>query len=130
MRFSLRAALSAAVVAAPLILVASQAGSSVAAPTHKQPPPSNPTTRIAGLQHWCGSGGITCAEPSRNWDEFAGYNKAIRNGAHILPYIGHDEPATLFYSNQPGAGNNVTWQLALPKDPPTLPRQDLSLIHI
>jgi len=124
MRFSLRAALSAAVVAAPLILVASQAGSSVAAPTHKQPPPSNPTTRIAGLQHWCGSGGITCAEPSRNWDEFAGYNKAIRNGAHILPYIGHDEPATLFYSNQPGAGNNVTWQLTLPKDPPTLPQQD------
>ena len=123
MRRALRAALSAAVIATPLVLVASQAGSSVAAPTHKQPPPSNPTTKIAGLQHWCGSNGITCAEPSRNWDEFAGYNKAIRNGAHILPYIGHDEPATLFYSNQPGAGNNVTWQLALPKDPPTLPTQ-------
>jgi hypothetical protein len=124
MRLSLRAALSAAVVAAPLILVASQAGSSVAAPTHKTPPPSNPTTKIAGLQHWCGSNGITCAEPSRSWDEFAGYNKAVRAGAHILPYIGHDEPATLFYSNQPGAGNNVTWQLTLPKDPPTLPKQN------
>jgi len=124
MRFSLKAALSAAVVAVPLILVASQAGSSVAAPAHKQPPPSNPTTRIAGLQHWCGSGGITCADPSRNWDEFAGYKQAIKNGAHILPYIGHDEPAELFYSNQPGAGNNVTWQLTLPKDPPTLPKQD------
>jgi hypothetical protein len=124
MRPPLKAALSAAVVAAPLILVASQAGSSVAAPTHKQPPPSNATTKIAGLQHWCGSNGITCAEPSRNWDEFAGYNKAVRAGAHILPYIGHDEPATLFYSNRPGAGNNVTWQLTLPKDPPTLPKQD------
>jgi hypothetical protein len=124
MRRALKAALSAAVVAAPLVLVASQGGSSVAAPTYKQPPPSNPTTKIAGLQHWCGSNGITCAEPSRNWDEFAGYSKAIKAGAHILPYIGHDEPSTLFYSNQPGAGNNVTWQLTLPKDPPTQPRQD------
>jgi hypothetical protein len=116
--------LSAAMIAAPLALVASQAGPSVAASTSKQPPPSNPTTKIAGLQHWCGSNGITCAEPSRNWDEFAGYNKAISDGAHMLPYIGHDEPAELFYSNRPGAGNNVTWQLALPRDPPTLPQQD------
>jgi hypothetical protein len=39
-------------------------------------------------------------------------------------YTGHDEPAILFYSNQPGAGNNLTTTLMLPKDPPTPPRQD------
>src|SRR5215831_6762244 len=67
---------------------------------------------------------MECAEPAMNWDEFAGYKQAIRNGAHILPYIGHDEPSTLFYSNQPGSGNDVTYQLVLPKDPPTAPKQD------
>ncbi|HLG65123.1 MAG TPA: hypothetical protein VKY19_24530 [Ktedonosporobacter sp.] len=32
-------------------------------------------------------------------------------------YIGHDEPQTLFYSNVPGAGNRMLWQLQLPRDP-------------
>lgn len=39
-------------------------------------------------------------------------------------YVGHDEPALLFYSNVPGAGFNNTYRIRLPKDPPTLPRQD------
>src|SRR5258705_13551860 len=39
-------------------------------------------------------------------------------------YTGHDEPAVLFYSNHPGAGNSTTYLLELPKDPPTLPTQD------
>jgi hypothetical protein len=38
-------------------------------------------------------------------------------------YVGHDEPATLFYDDHPGAGNNATYLLRLPKDPPTLPNQ-------
>src|SRR5437899_8891559 len=38
-------------------------------------------------------------------------------------YIGHDEPAVLFYSNTSGAGNNNVYRLTLPKDPPTLPTQ-------
>src|SRR5215467_524684 len=29
-------------------------------------------------------------------------------------YVGHDEPANLFYSNIPGAGNQMRWQLTLP----------------
>jgi len=124
MRHGLRAALSAAVVAAPLILVASQAGSSVAASSAK-PAPVNQTIKIAGKQTWCGTDGWECAEPLMNWDEFAGYKQAIKNGArNFLPYIGHDEPSTLFYSNQPGAGNNVTYQLTLPKEPPTRPKQN------
>jgi len=39
-------------------------------------------------------------------------------------YTGHDEPSVLFYSNTPGAGNSMTYQLTLPKDPPTLPTQN------
>lgn len=39
-------------------------------------------------------------------------------------YTGHDEPAILFYSNRPGAGNNLTTTVTIPTDPPTLPRQD------
>lgn len=33
-------------------------------------------------------------------------------------YVGHDEPSMLFYSNQPGSGNQVQWTMRLPKDPP------------
>ena len=39
-------------------------------------------------------------------------------------YIGHDEPSTLFYSNTPGAGNDDTYLVRLPKDPPVMPKQD------
>lgn len=36
-------------------------------------------------------------------------------------YVGHDEPSTLFYSNRPGSGNQMRYQLTLPKDPPPTP---------
>jgi hypothetical protein len=31
-------------------------------------------------------------------------------------YIGHDEPTVQFLSNKPGSGNNVQWQITLPKE--------------
>ena len=34
-------------------------------------------------------------------------------------YVGHDEPATLFYSNVAGSGNQMRYHLTLPKDPGT-----------
>ncbi len=34
-------------------------------------------------------------------------------------YVGHDEPSLLFYSDQPGSGNKMTYRLRLPKDPPS-----------
>jgi len=34
-------------------------------------------------------------------------------------YVGHDEPSNLFYSNIPGSGNSMRWQLTLPSDPHT-----------
>lgn len=38
-------------------------------------------------------------------------------------YVGHDEPAILFYSPRRGSGNNSSYFLTLPKDPPVLPTQ-------
>jgi hypothetical protein len=32
-------------------------------------------------------------------------------------YVGHDEPSTLFYSNTPGSGNHVRYQLTIPTEP-------------
>lgn len=39
-------------------------------------------------------------------------------------YIGHDEPLLTFFSGTAGAGNSNIYSLILPKDPPTLPKQD------
>jgi hypothetical protein len=39
-------------------------------------------------------------------------------------YVGHDEPALIFYSQRAGSGNQSIYNLVLPKDPPTLPKQD------
>ncbi len=36
-------------------------------------------------------------------------------------YVGHDEPSVLFYSNQAGSGNQMTYQGLIPKDPPPQP---------
>ena len=32
-------------------------------------------------------------------------------------YTGHDEPSALFYSNKPGSGNHMRYNLTLPKEP-------------
>ena len=38
-------------------------------------------------------------------------------------YVGHDEPSLEFKSSVPGSGNDITYRLTLPKEPPTRPRQ-------
>jgi hypothetical protein len=58
----------------------------------------------------CALGKTTCAEV---FDTEAVFGQNA--------YVGHDEPANLFYSDHPGAGNNDTYLLRLPKDPPTKP---------
>jgi hypothetical protein len=40
------------------------------------------------------------------------------------PYVGHDEPSILFYDHRHGSGNDVTYNIRLPKDPTTMPTQD------
>lgn len=66
----------------------------------------------AGLeQHDCESDGSLCTETV----DSIGYWGA---------YTGHDEPSLLFYSNTPGSGNNMTYRLRLPVDPPIVPNQN------
>jgi hypothetical protein len=38
-------------------------------------------------------------------------------------YVGHDEPSVLFYDDHRGAGNNASYLVRLPKDPPHVPNQ-------
>jgi hypothetical protein len=38
-------------------------------------------------------------------------------------YVGHDEPAILYYSSRQGSGNSNTWRLRLPREAPVLPNQ-------
>ena len=108
MRRTLAIGVFAALAAASLTAAAltTSNGASPASAAVKVKLPNNPTTRIAGLQHFCGSNGITCADPATTWDELAGYNKAVKAGARILPYIGHDEPMVQFFSNRAGSGND------------------------
>src|SRR2546423_410308 len=54
----------------------------------------------------CAGRAVTCPE---GWDSEAVFGKDH--------YIGHDEPANLFYSNVPGSGNQMRYRLVLPTDP-------------
>ncbi len=59
----------------------------------------------------CAGGAITCTEV---WDSEKVFGEGV--------YVGHDEPSNLFYSNVPGSGNQMRYQLTLPRDPsPTAP---------
>src|SRR5260370_42438471 len=57
---------------------------------------------------YCEQGSTTCTELNQ----------------YVNGYTGHDEPSLLFYSNTPGSGNNATYRMTLPTDPPALPRQN------
>jgi hypothetical protein len=69
------------------------------------------TTQSSGY----GSSGPFCSQQVFDCTELNSYTGA---------YTGHDEPSLLFYSNTPGAGNNATYGMTLPTDPPKIPRQD------
>src|SRR2546423_1506474 len=63
---------------------------------------------------------LDCSKGSPLCTEVADSEQAFGEGV----YVGHDEPAATFYDNRQGAGNNATYLLRIPKDPPTLPKQD------
>src|SRR6266700_6802328 len=46
--------------------------------------------------------------------DFKGYDggRGFDNGH----YVGHDEPSVQFVSSAPGSGNNVQWEITLPKE--------------
>jgi hypothetical protein len=54
----------------------------------------------------CASGALVCTEVQDSEEVFGEGN-----------YIGHDEPSSLFYSNVPGSGNRMQYQMTLPTDP-------------
>jgi len=54
-----------------------------------------------------------CADGIRLCTEVADPEAAFGTSS----YVGHDEPATLFYSNTPGSGNHMQYQLTIPTEP-------------
>ncbi|HEY6922397.1 MAG TPA: hypothetical protein VI653_02930 [Steroidobacteraceae bacterium] len=75
-----------------------------------------------------GSTGLRAAPPNSNLFQCGEQSGILCAEARENPstgyYVGHDEPAVLFYSNEPGSGSNQVYRLRLPKDPPRLPKQD------
>ena len=69
------------------------------------------TAKAAATQH----AHINCASKSTLCTEVVDSEQVFGQGV----YVGHDEPANLFYSNQAGAGNQMQYQLWLPSDPAT-----------
>jgi hypothetical protein len=94
----LAVASAAAIAAAMAPLAGAQAGSAAPAP--------------AKMHINCANNRTLCTEVD---DSEAVFGEDV--------YVGHDEPATLFYDNRPGSGNDNTYFLRLPKDPPRMPNQ-------
>ncbi len=69
---------------------------------------ANPAGRSSD-QSFCDLRPYLCTEKEQNYDK---------------SYIGHDEPALLFYSSVPGSGNSNFYTFVLPKDPPVPPKQN------
>src|SRR5579884_886483 len=57
--------------------------------------------------------GINCRQSGTLCTEVYDSEQVFGEGV----YVGHDEPSTLFYSNVPGSGNRMRYELTLPKDP-------------
>lgn len=100
-------AVALAATSAATVQIASQ--SAQAAPTAAQ---STTNSMTGGLcrnpAHGTGCTDVSYAYPGIGYD-----NK----------YVGHDEPSLLFYDKHKGAGNNDTYVIRLPKDPPVAPKQ-------
>jgi hypothetical protein len=79
---------------------------------------ASPTTSAAGEHRenygsklLCSEGSPLCAEANNS----VGYGDE---------YTGHDEPSVLFYSDVAGSGNDSSYSVRIPTDPPILPKQD------
>jgi hypothetical protein len=93
-------------LASAAALAATMAPLAAAQPAAAAPAP-------ARLHLDCSKGSPLCTEV---FDSEAAFGEDV--------YVGHDEPATTFYDGRQGAGNNAAYLVRLPKDPPTLPKQD------
>jgi hypothetical protein len=91
------------------------------------PGASTSTKKLANLAPSQRPVGLQCAVPGKDYlctDVEAGMSTHNLQGPYKGPYLGHDEPSALFYSHIPGSGNNATFGLTLPSQPPVLPVQD------
>jgi hypothetical protein len=59
---------------------------------------------------------LNCASATQNENCAEVYDSSV-----FGYYVGHDEPSTLFYSNVPGSGNQMRYEMWLPSDPPPTP---------
>ena len=81
------------------VLLVGSAVAPVSAASHKSPPIQR--------ESLCESSRALCADPSE-----------------IEGYVGHDEPSIAFKSGVPGSGNDMTYDIRLPREPKETPKQD------
>ena len=72
-------------------------------------------TGLAARRHTCAAGGVFCVPVAAPQPAVA-RNASAAFGASAPG--GGDQPAVFYYSNRPGAGNQDSWMLTLPTDPP------------
>jgi hypothetical protein len=94
---------AAALCFGPVALLATAAPTSAAS--------TSPTAAADSAANMCEVHTFLCTDTQRHKD-------------YEGDYVGHDEPAVSFHSNQPGSGNRATYDLTLPRDSATAPAQD------
>lgn len=79
---------------------------------------------VALASLWLFSAAAVAAAPgwgSNSWSGCASNTRLCTEVADPGPifghYVGHDEPSVLFYSNVPGSGNHMQYNVTLPKEP-------------
>lgn len=108
MRFSPRSKLS---ILFSLVAIAAVVGGFAVTGALSRQNQAHASTAATPMHLDCVQKSLTCTEV---------YDSEAVFGQNV--YVGHDEPSTLFYSNVPGSGNRMRYQLTLPKDPtPTAP---------
>jgi hypothetical protein len=92
---------------------------------------SRSATALAALILAGGSLAAAATAQAQNGGSPQAMNARSCAGAHIMcaevydsdhvfgagTYVGHDEPSLLFYSKQPGSGNQMQYHVTIPKDP-------------
>ena len=77
--------------------------------------PNTPVHASSHASLHCERGQATCTELQDSEEAF---------GEGV--YVGHDEPSALFYSNVPGSGSRMKYELTLPTDPAPVPKDGRS----
>jgi hypothetical protein len=90
-----------AVAIAPVVATSGTTQAATHAATHAAVKHAN-MSRHAHID--CAQAAAMCTEVAQSDDVFG-------------HYVGHDEPSALFYSNKPGSGNHMSYNVTLPKEP-------------